>query len=81
MTRRRVESFVGTNGVRRDPREPSAPAPIYLYAWGNNARRAELNGRECVIVARGALGSVLIQFRDTGERVVTARRALRKASP
>ena len=49
----------------------------YRYAWGNNERRAELKGRECVIEARGALGTVLVRFLDTGERVTTSRRALR----
>ena len=49
-----------------------------VYRWGNNARRAELRGRRCRIVARGALGSVLVELED-GERVVTSRRAVRRA--
>ena len=51
--------------------------PEYVYAWGNNARRAQLKGRRCVVEARGALGTVLVRFLDTGERVTTSRRALR----
>ena len=51
-----------------------------VFAWGNNPRRAELKGRRCVIVARGAMGSVLVEFLDTGEKVVTSRRALRRES-
>jgi len=49
-----------------------------VYAWGNNPRRAELKGRRCVVEARGALGTVLIRFPDTGERVTTSRRAIRE---
>ena len=51
---------------------------LYVYAWGNNPRRAELKGRRCVVEARGALGTVLIRFPDTGERVTTSRRAIRE---
>jgi hypothetical protein len=53
---------------------------VYRYIWRNNERRAELAGRECVVIARGGMGSVLVEFRDSGERVVTSRRALRRAS-
>lgn len=53
----------------------------FEYAWGNNARRAELKGRTCTIVAHGSrMYSVLVEFED-GERVVTSRRALRPPSP
>jgi hypothetical protein len=48
-----------------------------VFAWGNNPRTAELKGRRCVVLARGAMASVLVEFLDTGERVVTSRRALR----
>jgi hypothetical protein len=51
---------------------------VSVYAWGNNPRRAELKGRRCVVEATGRrMNSVLIRFLDTGERVVTSRRALR----
>ena len=50
---------------------------VYVYAWGNNPRRAGLKRRDCTIEARGALGTVLVRFLDTGERVTTSRRALR----
>ena len=53
---------------------------VYVYAWGNNARRAELRGRECVLEATGNLGTALVRFLDTGERVTTSRRALRRLS-
>lgn len=53
---------------------------IYVYAWGNNARRAQLKGRRCRILATSTrFGTVLVVFLDTGERVTTSRRALRRA--
>ena len=52
----------------------------HIYVWGNNERRARLRGRRCRILARGSLGSVLVEFED-GERVVTSRRAVRRAEP
>ena len=51
---------------------------MYRYVWGNNARRAELKGRLCVVEARGALQTVLVRFLDNGERVTTSMRALRR---
>lgn len=49
---------------------------VMRFRWGNNARRAELQHRSCVILAHGAMGSVLVEFIDTAERVVCSRRAL-----
>lgn len=51
---------------------------IYYYAWGNNEKRALLKGRRCVLIARGSMNSVLIEFLDNGERVCTSGNALRK---
>lgn len=55
----------------------SGPFPVKTFAWGNNERRAQLKGRACMVLASGALGSVLVQFLDTSEKVVTSWRALR----
>src|SRR4051794_20264007 len=68
------------------PSEPNEPYPTraairYVFSWGNNPRRAALKGRVCVIEAAGGLGTVLVSFCDTGERVTTSRRALRRAKP
>jgi len=52
-------------------------AKVYVYAWGNNERRAALRGRRCVVEASGALATVLVRFLDTGERVTTSFRAVR----
>ena len=49
-----------------------------VYAWGNNEKRATYRARRCRIVARGRMGSVLVEF-DNGERTVTSRWAVRKA--
>jgi hypothetical protein len=51
----------------------------YVYVWGNNERRAALRGRRCVVEATGRMGTVLVRFLDTGERVTTSRRAIRRA--
>jgi len=50
---------------------------IYRYAWKNNPRRRELYGRRCRVLARGKLGTVLVEF-ENGERVTTSGRALRR---
>lgn len=52
---------------------------LYTYEWGNTPERAALKGRRCRIVARGAKGTVLLEFVDTGTRVTSSFRALRKA--
>jgi hypothetical protein len=51
---------------------------LYIYAWGNNSKRATMKGRTCRLLASGAKGSVLIEFTDNGQREITSRRALRK---
>jgi hypothetical protein len=52
-------------------------APTYLYAWGNNPKRATVKGRECQVVVRGTLNSCLVEFVDNRQREVISRRALR----
>lgn len=51
---------------------------LYVFVWGNNPRRAELKGRTCRLLVAGRMGTVLVEFLDTGERVTTSRRALRR---
>jgi len=50
---------------------------MYTYRWKNNPRRAELFGRQCKILTRGGMGTVLVEF-ENGERVTTAGRALKR---
>ena len=51
---------------------------IYKYHWGNNPVRRQLKGRACEVLASGRMGSILISMADTGERVITSRRAVRR---
>lgn len=51
---------------------------LYLYAWGNNAKRATMKGRKCHILHPLSKGSAYIRFIDTGQEEITSRRALRK---
>ena len=53
---------------------------FYVYAWGNNPKRARMKGRTCTILGSMALGSCYIRFTDNGQREVTSRRALRRRS-
>jgi hypothetical protein len=53
---------------------------LYRYCWGNNSRRKQFKGRVCRVLARGAMNSCLLEFTDTGERVVTSRNAIRRES-
>jgi hypothetical protein len=57
--------------------------PVYVFAWGNNERRAQLKGRRCRVLVRGGKGTVLVEFLDSGERVTCSFRALRavRAAP
>ncbi len=53
----------------------------YVYAWGNNPKRARLKGRRCTILARGTMRSCLVRFLDDGSREVVSLRALRREPP
>jgi hypothetical protein len=50
-----------------------------VYVWSNNPRRAQLVGRRCVVLARGRMNTILVQFLDNGERVTTSRYAVKRA--
>ena len=54
------------------------PEPTYIYAWGNNPVRAQLKGRRCRVLCRGAMNSALVEFED-GTRHVISRNAIRRA--
>jgi hypothetical protein len=56
-------------------------ASTYVYAWGNNPKRATLKGRKCRLVASGTFNSCLVEFVDNGQREVVSRRALQRMSP
>ena len=49
----------------------------HRYCWKNNEKRATLYGRECRVVARGTMNSILIEFAD-GQREVVSRYSVRR---
>ncbi len=51
---------------------------VYVYAWGNNPKRAALKGRRCVIRATGSMRSCMVRFLDDGSLEIVSRRALRR---
>lgn len=50
----------------------------YTYVWGNNEKRLTLRGRECVVLARGKMNSIMIEFTDNGQREIVSRNSIRK---
>lgn len=52
---------------------------LYTYTWGNNEKRKTLKGRHCIVLARGAKGSILIEFTDNGQKEIVSRYSIRKA--
>ena len=53
-------------------------AEFYRYSWGNNPVREALKNKLCRLLVVARLNSVLIEMVDTGEQVITDRRALRR---
>ena len=51
----------------------------YRFAWRNNPRRAQLFGLRCRVIARGTMGSVLVEW-ESGARDIVSRRALRRVA-
>ena len=82
------------DGARAETRRPedraggepsNAPAAeqLYIFRWGNNEARAALKGRTCRIVARagrGGMNTVLVEFLDSGEKVSTSLRSLKRVA-
>ncbi len=48
---------------------------LYVYRWAKY--RPELKGRTCVVLARGAKNSVMVQWAD-GTKDIVSRYAVRK---
>lgn len=55
-------------------------ARLYKYVWGNNEKRRELCGRQCVVLTRLSFNSAIVQF-ENGQREIISRNALRKINP
>ena len=49
----------------------------YIFAWGNNPKRAKMKGRRCKVLCRGKMNSCKIEFED-GQQECVSRNALRK---
>lgn len=49
----------------------------HVFAWSNNPKRAQLQGRRCRIVAAGKMGSCLVEFEGGGREIISFR-ALKK---
>lgn len=51
---------------------------MYYYAWRNNEKRLTMYGRECEVIARGKMNSIMIRFTDNGQREIVSRNSVRK---
>ena len=49
----------------------------HIYRWKNNEKRKGLYGRECVVLVRGLMNSVLVEF-ENGDKEVVSRFAVRR---
>lgn len=49
--------------------------PTHVYRW---AKYMPWKGRPCVVLARGRLNSILVQFCDDGSKAITNRYAVRR---
>jgi hypothetical protein len=49
---------------------------IMKYRWGNNEKRKTLKGRDCRVLAKGAKGSILIEFLDNGQKEIVSFRSV-----
>lgn len=65
---------------------PAAPEGVHddgpsgwTHRWWWRVRRPDRKGQPCRVLVRGGRGSILVEFPD-GERVVTSRHAVRRAS-
>ena len=54
---------------------------VYTFMWGNNPKRATLQGRSCIVICRGKMNSAFVEFTDTGQREVVSRNALKREEP
>ncbi len=50
---------------------------LYRYCWRNNEKRATLYGKLCIVIARLAVNSCIVEFENT-QRECISRNALRR---
>ena len=60
-------------------READVDRPFYRYVWRNNAKRATMAGRLCLLRARGKRNSAMIEFIDNGQIECVSLNSIRKA--
>jgi len=53
---------------------------LYVYVWKNNEKRRTMRGRECHVLARGAMNSIMIEFTDNGQKEIVSRHSVRLKS-
>ena len=74
----KVEAFGKAFEARALPSLDSLVVPLYRYCWGNNPKRATMQGRVCRVICRGTMNSAMIEFMDNGQREVVSRNAIRR---
>ncbi len=52
----------------------------YLFNWANNSKRATMKGRECIVLARGKMNSILIEFCDNKQKEIVSRNSVVKSA-
>jgi hypothetical protein len=50
----------------------------YYYNWANNKKRITMKNRKCIVLAKGKMNSILIQFIDNKQREIVSRYSIRK---
>ncbi len=50
----------------------------YVFNWANNSKRSTMKGRECIVLARGKMNSILVEFYDNKQREIVSRNSLIK---
>ena len=50
----------------------------YRFCWGNNEKRKTMKNRICIVLARGKMNSILIEFVDNKQREIVSRNSIRK---
>ncbi len=51
---------------------------LYKYYWGNNPERLAMKGRTCIVIARGKMNSICIEFIDNNQRAIVSRYSVRQ---
>lgn len=66
--------------VPQNGRQRVFDVQTYTFSWGNNEKRLELKGRECLLAGTAAKNSVCMVFLDDGHWECVDRKAIRKVA-